>query len=758
MSRAIFNAISGGTVTLDAQDTVDNKVLVIPAADGTLLYDDGSGTQTFNNIALTGAVTSGAWHGSTIDVAYGGTGATTLTGLVYGNGTSAMTAATASQIVAAIGSTPVANATSAVTSTNIAGGASGSIPYQTGSGATSLLPKGSDGQYLKLASGLPSWGDITSISTLTGALSSPTSIQFGNGSGTTLAAGKMWYDNTTGSLNFGMGGGNITQQVGEEIFIYGKASAAITEGQLICKTGTVGASGVITFAPSPTGLTTNDGIIGVATENIASGAFGRITTFGVIHGINTTGSSVGETWADNDTLYYNPSYVGGLTKVKPSAPNIKFEVATVINAGSGGSGSIQVLLQPGSTLGGTDSNVQFGTLATNNLIQYNGTYWTNVAASSVSVGSATTATTATNIAGGASGSLPYQTASGTTALLPKGTDGQVLSLVSGLPAWISVSGAGTVTSVSGSGGTTGLTLTGGPITSSGTLTLGGTLVVANGGTGAATLTGYVKGNGTSAMTASTTIPTTDLSGTISNAQLANSAITINGVSTSLGGTINVGTVTSVTGTAPVVSSGGATPAISMAAASTSTDGYLSSTDWNTFNNKQPAGTYVTAVSVASSNGFAGTSSGGATPSLTLTTTISGILKGNATAISAATAGTDYVAPATATNFTAQQYFGNVALTDGATISWAANTAQTATFTFVSNNRTMGAPSGLVNGAFYALAVIQNGGSNTLTWNSVFKWAGGTAPTLSTAAGAKDYFVFRSDGTNLYEQGRSLGVA
>jgi hypothetical protein len=140
-------------------------------------------------------------------------------------------------------------------------------------------------------------------------------------------------------------------------------------------------------------------------------------------------------------------------------------------------------------------------------------------------------------------------------------------------------------------------------------------------------------------------------------------------------------------------------------------------------------------------------------------TATGILKGaGAGSISAGTAGTDYVAPATATNFTAQQYFGNVALTDAATISWAANTAQVATFTFVSSNRTMGAPSGLVNGAFYGLAVIQNGGSNTLTWNSVFKWAGGTAPTLSTAASAKDYFVFRSDGTNLYEQGRSLGVA
>jgi len=97
-----------------------------------------------------------------------------------------------------------------------------------------------------------------------------------------------------------------------------------------------------------------------------------------------------------------------------------------------------------------------------------------------------------------------------------------------------------------------------------------------------------------------------------------------------------GTVTSVTGTAPVVSSGGATPAISMAAASASANGYLTSTDWSTFNSKQPAGTYVTSVAVASSNGFAGTSSGGATPSLTLTTSITGVLYGNGTALAAAT--------------------------------------------------------------------------------------------------------------------------
>lgn len=58
--------------------------------------------------------------------------------------------------------------------------------------------------------------------------------------------------------------------------------------------------------------------------------------------------------------------------------------------------------------------------------------------------------------------------------------------------------------------------------------------------------------------------------------------------------------------------------LSLALASTSTTGALSSADWNTFNGKQPAGSYVTSVSVTTANGVSGTSSGGTTPSLTLT--------------------------------------------------------------------------------------------------------------------------------------------
>lgn len=202
-------------------------------------------------------------------------------------------------------------------------------------------------------------------------------------------AGQFWFDSTTGSFNAKMGNNNITQQVGEEFFRYGKASATISDTnlQLVYKTGVVGASGVIKFAPTVAGITDPDIIIGIATEPIAINTFGRVTTMGVVRGINTTGSVYGETWADNDDIWYNP-VTGGLTKTKPSAPNIKLMVGTVINAGSGGSGSFSVKIGSSSSLGGTDSNVQLGTLANNDLLQYDSAaqYWKNVAASTVIAG------------------------------------------------------------------------------------------------------------------------------------------------------------------------------------------------------------------------------------------------------------------------------------------------------------------------------------------------------------------------------------
>ena len=112
----------------------------------------------------------------------------------------------------------------------------------------------------------------------------------------------------------------------------------------------------------------------------------------------------------------------------------------------------------------------------------------------------------------------------------------------------------------------------------------------------------------------------------------------------------------------------------------------------------------------------------------------------------------------AQEFTAQQNFNNTALTFDATQDWALTANQVATLTLTANT-VFDAPTQMVDGAFYSLIIIQDGtGGRTASWNAVFKWAAATAPTLTTAASAKDIFVWRSDGTNMYEVGRQLNVS
>jgi len=95
------------------------------------------------------------------------------------------------------------------------------------------------------------------------------------------------------------------------------------------------------------------------------------------------------------------------------------------------------------------------------------------AATATTATTATSATTATNLAGGATGSLPYQSGAGATTFVGIGSTGQVLTVAGGVPSWATPS-AGTVTSVSGTGTVSGISLSG-TVTSSGNLTLGGTL-------------------------------------------------------------------------------------------------------------------------------------------------------------------------------------------------------------------------------------------------------------------------------------------
>lgn len=100
------------------------------------------------------------------------------------------------------------------------------------------------------------------------------------------------------------------------------------------------------------------------------------------------------------------------------------------------------------------------------------------------------------------------------------------------------------------------------------------------------------------------------------------------------------------------------------------------------------------------------------------------------------------------------------LSFGTSLAWAINTAPIARVTLTGNVTSgFSAPTSLTTDTFCALMIIQDGtgGRTIASWNAAFKFAGGTAPTLSTGASKRDIFSFWCDGTNLYETGRVLNL-
>jgi hypothetical protein len=281
------------------------------------------------------------------------------------------------------------------------------------------------------------------------------------------ATGRLYYDNSDQfqTLAFQMNGG-VVQHVGEEQFFRVKLSAPATKGQVMMFTGAVGASGGLIAAPA-TGLqpTQANYILGIADESGTTNDWIFVTNFGEVKNINTTGGA--EAWTAGQELYYNPLVAGGLTKTKPNAPNAIATVAAVVHVGTS-NGILFVRPTFGSVLGGTDGNVQFGTLNNGDVIVYNTatSRWENLAQSSLSVGSATTAT---NVAGGGANRLVYNTGSGATSFVTAPTVANTFLEWSGSAFQWASNPLGTVTSV-GLSLPGEFTITNSPVTSSGTLT------------------------------------------------------------------------------------------------------------------------------------------------------------------------------------------------------------------------------------------------------------------------------------------------
>lgn len=377
---------------------------------------NGSSVSLGGSITVTATATAALTIGTGLSgTSYNGSTAVTITNtgvLSWSGGTTGLTPATAT--------------TGAVTLAGTLVVANGGTGATTAAGARSNLS----------AAVLGANNDITSMTAVTGGISSPDFIQFDTAATVTNATGRLYYDpaDMFQTLAFQMNG-SVIQHVGEAMFYRVKLSAAATKGQVLMFTGTLGASGGLQAAPA-TGLAPDQSsyILGIAGESGSTNDWITVYEFGEVKNIDTTGGA--EAWAQGDVLYFNPLVAGGLTKTKPNTPNAIALVAAVVHVGVS-NGILFVRPTFGSVLGGTDGNVQFSTLAGGDVIVYDSgdARWENRAQSTLAVG------TASNLAGGAASQIPYQTGAGATGFIANGTAGQVLtSAGAGTPVWSGISG------------------------------------------------------------------------------------------------------------------------------------------------------------------------------------------------------------------------------------------------------------------------------------------------------------------------------
>jgi len=394
---------------------------------------------SYTGITGVGTLTAGTWNASTIAVAYGGTGATTLTGYVYGNGTGAMTAATTIPTTALSGTITNAqlanstisgvalggnlfaltigsnlsgtnyNGSSAVTITNTAPmvyPASG-IPNSTGSAWGSSYSTSGSGSVLALATGASLANPtVSNYATLTPQSSLPS-----------YAQGELFYDQAQDALAYYNGVTNNELHIGQEIQlkVYNNTGSTINVGQPVYITST--SSGFIypCVALAIANSLTTANVIGLANQAIPTGTAGYVTTIGVVSGVNTGTYTVG------DTLYLSPYSAGYYQNtIPPTGYAVKIGTVSYVNS----SGQIYV--------NKSNLSVQAGNIVGQVAITNGGT-------------NGTATPTAGAVAYGTG------TAYGFTAA---GTSGQVLqSNGSSAPSWVSPTAYATVTDDTTTNGT-----------------------------------------------------------------------------------------------------------------------------------------------------------------------------------------------------------------------------------------------------------------------------------------------------------------
>jgi hypothetical protein len=238
---------------------------------------------------------------------------------------------------------------------------------------------GGGGNYLPL-----SGGTVTGDTIFTSGLTVNT-VDFNTTATTINSIGRLRWNDTDGTLDLGLKGGNVTLQIGQEqiVRVVNKTSSNLLESQYrvvrirsVSEGGSQGQRLAVVLAQANNDDNSVD-TIGVVTENIDNNQEGFITTNGLVRDINTSGSLQGETWLDGDLLYLSPNTPGFLTKVKPIAPQHTVVIGYVVYAHNI-NGKIFVKIDNGYELDELH-NVKITSVSNNDRLVYNSTLsiWEN---------------------------------------------------------------------------------------------------------------------------------------------------------------------------------------------------------------------------------------------------------------------------------------------------------------------------------------------------------------------------------------------
>lgn len=211
------------------------------------------------------------------------------------------------------------------------------------------------------------------------------------------AVARLTWNDTDGTLDLGLKGGNVTLQLGQEqvVRVYNETATGFTDMQVVRVTGSSGTRLTAELAQA-NAESTSASTFAVMTEPAASHAEGFGTTFGLVRQVNTSA------FAEGATLYLSPSTAGGITTTRPTAPDHTVILGWCIRSHAT-QGQIYVNINNGYELDELH-NVLITSVAANNMLRRNSanTVWENIAGPAGAVVGTTDTQTLTNktISGG----------------------------------------------------------------------------------------------------------------------------------------------------------------------------------------------------------------------------------------------------------------------------------------------------------------------------------------------------------------------